>query len=92
MVEPVVEAIARPLAETEAPPAVAAMEPEPLAAAEAPTTTLPEVTYGSSGVVEVVPPPDVPATPPDVPGFKKRKRGKRRKGGPNAPAPDLPPR
>lgn len=84
VVEPVVETITRPLAEPEVPPAVAAMEPEPTAVAEAIPAASPEVTYGSSGVVEVV-------SPPDVPGFKKRKRGKRRKGGPNAPAPDLPP-
>jgi gamma-glutamylputrescine oxidase len=82
VVEPVVEPATGPLAEPDAPLAAVAMEPEPPAAA--PPVTLPEVTYGSSGVVEEV-------SPPDVPGFKKRKRGKRRKSGPNAPVPDRPP-
>jgi hypothetical protein len=84
VVEPVVEPAPGPMAEPEAPPADTAMEPEPLAVAEAPPAILPEVAYGSSGVVEEV-------SPPDVAGFKKQKRGKRRKSGPNAPAPDRPP-
>ena len=81
---PVVEPVIEPRAELEAPPAVAAMEPEPPAVAAASPAALPEVTYGSVGVAEVV-------SPPDVPGFRKRKRGKRRKSGPNAPGPDRPP-
>ena len=88
VIEPVVERVAEPvtgpLAEPDAPPAVAAVQPEAPAVAEVPPATLPEMTYGSSGVVEEV-------SPPDVPGFKKRKRGKRRKSGPNAPVPDRPP-
>ena len=88
MIEPVAEPVIAPQIEAqvepEAPPAVAAMEPEPPAVAEATPAALPEVTYGSSGVVEEV-------APPDVPGFMKRKRGKRRKSGPNAPAPDRSP-
>jgi glycine/D-amino acid oxidase-like deaminating enzyme len=78
--EPVAEPVIAPQIEAllgpEAPPAAAAMEPEPAA--------LPEVTYGSSGVVEEV-------APPSLPGFMKRKRGKRRKSGPHAPAPDRSP-
>jgi gamma-glutamylputrescine oxidase len=78
--EPVTEPVITPQIEAqvgpEAPPAAAAMEPEPAA--------LPEVTYGSSGVVEEV-------APPSLPGFMKRKRGKRRKSRPNAPAPDRSP-
>jgi hypothetical protein len=93
--EPVVEPIAEPRGEPqvapEVPPAAAAIEPEPAAVAEATLAATPEVTYGSSGVAEVVAPSDVPVIPPDVPAFMKRKRGKRRKSGPNAPAPDRPP-
>jgi hypothetical protein len=78
--EPVAEPVIAPQIEAqlgpEAPPAAAAMEPEPAA--------LPEVTYGSSGVAEEV-------APPSLPGFMKRKRGKRRKSGPHAPAPDRSP-
>jgi gamma-glutamylputrescine oxidase len=87
--EPVIEPAIEPVAEPEVPLA-AAMEPEPLAVAEPPPAASPEVTYGSSGVVEEISPPDVPAMQPDVAAMKKRKRGKRRKGGPSAPAPDRP--
>jgi glycine/D-amino acid oxidase-like deaminating enzyme len=97
--KPVVEPIAEPVTEPrdepqvapEVPPAAAAIEPEPAAVAEATLAATSEVTYGSSGVAEVVAPSDVPVIPPDVPAFMKRKRGKRRKSGPNAPAPDRPP-
>jgi hypothetical protein len=88
VIEPVIEPAAEPVIEQqiepEVPPAAAAMEPEPPTVAEAIPAASSEVTYGSSGVVEEV-------ALPDVPGFKKRKRGKRRKSGPNAPAPDRPP-
>jgi gamma-glutamylputrescine oxidase len=90
-IPPVSEPVIEPPVEPQVTPAVAAMELEPHAFVEATPAAAPELTYGSSGVVEAVAPPDVPAMPPDVPGFKKRKRGKRRKGGPNAPAPDGPP-
>ncbi len=80
VIPPVAEPVIAPRIEAqvgpEAPSAGAAMPP---AVAEATPAALPEVTYGSSGVVEEV-------APPDVPGFMKRKRGKRRKSGPNAPA------
>jgi glycine/D-amino acid oxidase-like deaminating enzyme len=80
VIDPVIEPVSEPLVQPAAPPATAAMAPEPPAAAEAVPAALPEVTYGSSGVAEQV-------APPDVPGFMKRKRGTRRKSGPNAPAP-----
>jgi hypothetical protein len=84
VIEPAAEPVIEPLVEPQLPSAGAAMAPEPPAAAGVAPAALPEVTYGSSGVVEAVP-------PPDVPGFMKRKRGKRRKSGPNAPAPDRSP-
>ena len=75
VIPPVAEPLIAPQIEVqvgpEAPPAGAAMEPEPSAVAEATPAALPEVTYGSSGVVEEV-------APPDLPGFMKRKRGKRK--------------
>ena len=78
VVEPVIEPAMEPVAELvieaqvgpETPPAAAAMEPEPPAVAEATPAALPEVTYGSSGVVEEV-------ARADLPDFMKRKRGKR---------------
>jgi hypothetical protein len=82
VIEPQIEPQAEP--EPELPPGAAAMAPEPAAVAEATPAAPSEVTYGSSGVVEEV-------APPDLPGFMKRKRGKRRKSGPNAPVPDRPP-
>jgi gamma-glutamylputrescine oxidase len=85
VVEPAIAPVIPPVAELVIAPQIEAqVEPEPPAVAEATPAALPEVTYGSSGVVEAVP-------PPDVPGFMKRKRGKRRKSGPNAPAPDRSP-
>jgi len=80
--EPVIEPQVERQVEPELPSAVAVMEPEPPAVAEATPAASAEVTYGSSGAVEEV-------APPDVPGFMKRKRGKRRKSDPNAP--DQPP-
>jgi gamma-glutamylputrescine oxidase len=93
-IEPVIAPVAAPViepsVEPEAPLAVAAIEPAPSANADPAPASVPEVTYGSSGVVEEVSPPAAePVAPADVPGFKKRKRGKRRKSGPKAP--DQPP-
>jgi hypothetical protein len=83
-VAPVIEPQNEPQVEPELSSPVTAKEPEPPAVAEATPAAAPELTYGSSGVVEEV-------TPPDLPGFMKRKRGKRRKSGRNAPVPDRPP-
>jgi len=92
-VETVVEPVAEPVVEPEAPPVIVA---EPPVVAEAVPAAEPEMTYGSVGVAEVAAAPEEAsplemAASPEVPGFKKRKRGKRRKFGPNAPAPDRPP-